>query len=343
MSKILINKETILLLIDKFFKTNTNIIKKEIKTSEQKTICKFYIDRKECQVDIYYRKDGINAVASSKNKELSAILIHFLEEQGIKDNKISKQIVIDDTSIWNDIIEYIEIEFKGKIECKQQGNRIIFKGFNNDKLTMTKHSKNIVLQGKPYYVFNIVLTFIAESDKISFDSYVSLCQQYNENAYSANIIRQNIKDILKNSSSYMEEAQIKSISGSYSFINEKIVSEDYSAPLTGVFKALEGYLKKLLTQQFGFVLKKQTSTLSPFKIDKKTKKTGIDLRTDISADDKDALYLLYKVYCDKRNVYTHSTVDPSLMRIIENYKEAEELRTEILETIEKTYISIFKV
>lgn len=108
MSKILINKETILLLIDKFFKTNTNIIKKEIKTSEQKTICKFYIDRKECQVDIYYRKDGINAVASSKNKELSAILIHFLEEQGIKDNKISKQIVIDDTSIWNDIIEYIE-------------------------------------------------------------------------------------------------------------------------------------------------------------------------------------------------------------------------------------------
>ena len=225
MSKILINKETILLLIDKFFKTNTNIIKKEIKTSEQKTICKFYIDRKECQVDIYYRKDGINAVASSKNKELSAILIHFLEEQGIKDNKIYKQIVIDDTSIWNDIIEYIEIEFKGKIECKQQGNRIIFKGFNNDKLTMTKHSKNIVLQGKPYYVFNIVLTFIAESDKISFDSYVSLCQQYNENAYSANIIRQNIKDILKNSYSYMEEAQIKSISGSYSFINEKIVSE----------------------------------------------------------------------------------------------------------------------
>ena len=96
-------------------------------------------------------------------------------------------------------------------------------------------------------------------------------------------------------------------------------------------------------EQFGFVLKKQTSTLSPFKIDKKTKKTGIDLRTDISADDKDALYLLYKVYCDKRNVYTHSTVDPSLMRIIENYKEAEELRTEILETIEKTYISIFKV
>lgn len=343
MSKILINKETVLLLLEKFFKTNNRIVKKEIKNSQQKTICKFYIERKECQVDIYYRNDGINVIATGKNKELSAILLHFLEEQGIKDNKISKQIVVNDTSIWDDIIEYIEVEFKGKIECKQQGNRIIFKGFNNDKLTMTRHSKNIILQGKPYYVFNIVLTFIAELDKISFDSYVSLCQQYNENAYSANIIRQNIKDILKNSYSYMEEAQIKSISGSYSFINDSIISEDYSAPLTGVFKALEGYLKKLLTQKFGFVLKKQTSTLSPFRMDKKTKKTEIELRTDITDDDKNALNLLYKVYCDKRNVYTHSTVDPSQMRIIENYKEAEELRTDILETIEKTYNIIFKV
>ena len=77
--------------------------------------------------------------------------------------------------------------------------------------------------------------------------------------------------------------------------------------------------------------------MSPFRRDKKTKMTEIDLRTDISSDDKKALYLLYDVYCDKRNVYSHSTVDPSQMKIIENYKEAEELRTEILETIEKSY------
>ncbi len=343
MSKILINKESVNLLLEKFFNTNANVIKKEIKTSSQKTICKFYLNRKDCQVDIHYCNDGINAIAVGKNKELSTILLHFLEEQGIKDDQIAKQIVINDISIWKDILEYIKIDFDGRIECQEYDNRIVFKGFNNDKLTMTRNSKNIVLQGKPYYVFNVILTFIAELDMISFDTYVSLCQQYNENAYSANIIRESIKEILKNSYSYMEEAQLKSISGAYSFINKNIVSEDYSAPLTGVFKALEGYIKKLLTQQFGFKLKKQNATLSPFRLDKKTKKTEIDLRTDISSNDKKALYLLYNAYCDKRNVYTHSTVDPSQMKIIENYKEAEELRTEVLETIEKSYKIIFKV
>lgn len=343
MSKILINKDSVNHLLDMFFNTNTNFVKKEIKTSTQKTICKFYVNRKECQVDIYHCNNGINAISIGKNKELSNVLIQFLEKQGIKDDKISKQIVINDISIWEDIIDYIKTDFTGRIESKVQDNRIVFKGFNNDKLTMIKNSKNIVLQGKPYYVFNIVLTFIAELDVISFDTYVSLCQQYNENAYSANIIRENIKNILKNSYSYMEETQIKSISGAYSFINKDIVSEDYSAPLTGVFKALEGFIKKLLTQHFDFKLKKQNSTLSPFRLDKKTKKTEIDLRTDISDNDKKALYLLYEVYCDKRNVYSHSTVDPSQMKIIENYKEAEELRTEVLETIEKSYNIIFKV
>lgn len=343
MSKILINKECVNLLLDKFFSINTNVVKKEIKNSTQKIICKFYIERKECQVDIHYCSDGINVISVGKNKDLAVILIRFLEEQGIKDDKISKQIVINNTSMWKDIVEYIKMDFAGRIECLEHDNRIVFKGFNNDKLTMTKNCKNIVLQGKPYYVFNIILTFIAELDVVSFDNYVSICQQYNENAYSSNIIRESIKGILKNSYQYMEEAQLKSISGSYSFINKNIVSEDYSAPLTGVFKALEGFIKKLLTQQFGFKLKKQNATMSPFRRDKKTKMTEIDLRTDISSDDKKALYLLYDVYCDKRNVYSHSTVDPSQMKIIENYKEAEELRTEILETIEKSYNIIFKV
>lgn len=343
MSKILINKECVNLLLDKFFSINTNVVKKEIKNSTQKIICKFYIERKECQVDIHYCSDGINVISVGKNKDLAVILIRFFEEQGIKDDKISKQIVINDTSIWKDIVEYIKMDFAGRIECLEHDNIIVFKGFNNDKLTMTKNCKNIVLQGKPYYVFNIILTFIAELDVVSFDNYVSICQQYNENAYSSNIIRESIKGILINSYQYMEEAQLKSISGSYSFINKNIVSEDYSAPLTGVFKALEGFIKKLLTQQFGFKLKKQNATMSPFRRDKKTKMTEIDLRTDISSDDKKALYLLYDVYCDKRNVYSHSTVDPSQMKIIENYKEAEELRTEILETIEKSYNIIFKV
>ncbi len=338
MSKILINKDSVKYLLEKFFDENPNFTKKEIRYSQTKIICKFFVNRMDCQVDIHLLKDGINPICVGKNKELAFVLIKYLEEYGIKDDKFSNQLVIKNAEIINDILDYIRSEFAGKITISIIENRYILTSFNNDKITITKNSNNIVIQGKPYYTFNIVLTFIASLDIISFDDYVDLGKQFSEEAYSANIIRSRIKQILKTSYNYMEEAQLKSISGSFSFINSKIESEDYSSPLTGVFKALEGYIKKLLTQKFHFTLKQN---LSPFKRYKKNGLTEIDLRTDISQKDKDALYKLYDTYCDKRNVYTHSTIDPAQMRVIQNYKEAEELRDEILEVIEETYKILF--
>lgn len=338
MAKILINKDSLQYLLDKFFLENKECIKKEIRISQTKVICKFFTHGKDCQVDIHLLKDGINPVCVGKNKELASILIRYLETKGTRDDQSSQQIVIKNCNAINDIVDYINSDFAGKITITTINNRYVFTSFNNDKITITKNDNNIVIQGKPYYTFNIVMTFIAGLDLISFDEYVGLGSQFSEEAYNANVIRDRIKHILKTSYIYMEEAQLKSISGSFSFINSKIKSEDYSSPLTGVFKALEGYIKKLLTQKFNFKLK---YNLSSFKKDKKTGKTEIDLRTDIMQKDKDALYKLYSTYCDKRNVYTHSTVDPAQMRVIQNYKEAEELRDEILEIIEETYKIIF--
>lgn len=339
MAKILINKDSLQYVLDKFFLENKNCNKKEIRFSQNKVICKFFVDRKDCQVDIHLLKNGINPICVGKNKELASILIKYLETKGTLDDQSSQQLVIKNSDILNDILDYIESDFAGKITITTINNRYVLTSFNNDKITITKNEGNILIQGKPYYTFNIVLTFIASLDLISFDEYVELGNQFSEETYNANIIRDRIKQILRTSYSYMEEAQLKSISGSFSFINSNIASEDYSSPLTGVFKALEGYIKKLLTQKFNFKL---THNLSPFRKDKKTGKTEIDLRTDIAQKDKDALYKLYDAYCDKRNVYTHSTVDPAQMRVIQNYKEAEELRDEILEIIEETYKIIFR-
>lgn len=340
MAKILINKDSLNYLLDKFFKENKTYIKREVKYSPNKVICKFYNENKEGQVDIYLWKDGINPVAIGKNKELTSTLIRFLESKGTKDDQSSRQIVIKDTSILNEILNYIKNDFVGKIKILTTNNRYVLTSFNNDKVTITKNENNFVIQGKPYYTFNIVLTFIASLEIVSFDEYVNLEKQFNEDAYGANIIRDKIKQILKTSYGYMEEAQLKSISGAFSFISPDIESEDYSSALTGVFKALEGYIKKLLTQKFKFILKPKQN-LSSFKKDVKTQKDEIDLRNDILQKDKDALHKLYDTYCDKRNVYVHSTVDPSQMRIIQDYKEAEELRDEILEIIEETYKIIF--
>lgn len=341
MARILINKDTLEYVLKTFFSENNNCIKKELRISDNKIICKYIVNRKECQVDIHLLKDGINPVSVGKNRDEASILIKYLELKGTKDDKLSQQLVIKSISVLKDILEYISADFEGKISVEHVDNRYILTSFYNDKLTITENKRNIVLQGKPYYTFNIVYTFLASIDIISFDEYIELGQQFSEETYEPNIIRDQIKQSLPCAYKYMEEAQIKSISGSFSFINKNIKSEDYSSPLTGVFKSLEGYIKKLLTQEFGFKLKK-IGTLSPFKKDKKTKQTEIDKRSDIEEKDKEALYQLYEMYNDKRNVYTHSTVDPSQMRIIQDYKEAENLRTEVLNVIEKTYKTIFE-
>lgn len=341
MAKILINKEAIECVLETFFKENTHCIKKEIRTSANKIICKFCVERKECRVDIHILRDGIRPVTVGKHHEDSSILLRYLESKGTIDDQVSQQFVIKDTTILKDILEYIKTDFEGKIKIEQKENKYILTSFCDDKLTITINQNNILFQGKPYYTFNIVYTFIANLDLISFDEYVLMGQNFSDDTYSPNIIRNKIKDILIHSYAYMEEAQIKSISGSFSFINKNVSSEDYSSPLTGVFKALEGYIKKLLTQKYGFIIRSK-GTLSPFKKDK-SGLTEIDKRTDILSKDKDALYLLYELYCDQRNVYTHSTVDPAQMRVIQDYKEAEELRDNILAKIEETYNKIFKV
>ena len=61
----------------------------------------------------------------------------------------------------------------------------------------------------------------------------------------------------------------------------------------------------------------------------------------MSQDEKDALNKLYLIYSDKRNVYLHSTVDPSQMRIIEKISEAKDLADEILNEIENSYNIFF--
>ena len=116
-------------------------------------------------------------------------------------------------------------------------------------------------------------------------------------------------------------------------------SEDYTGHITGIFKALEGYLKKVLSKEFNYKIKKKQS-FSMFYKDKGNK-SEIDLDNNLTQDEKDALNRLYSIYSDKRNVYLHSTVDPSQMRIIEKISEARNLADEILNKIESSYDVFF--
>lgn len=340
MSKILINVNNVKTLIDKFFTDNKEYVKLLYRECGNKIICKFYAFGKECEVDTYLKSNGINPTVTGKNKDFAIPLVKYLESYGIKDTESGKQIVINEISLLEDLIRYITENFNGKISIEQNDKVYVLKGFLNDKVTITLNNKNFVIQGKPYYIFHIILNYLAEYSSLDFNGFINLTNTFSEITFQTNIIREQIKNILKNSYNYMEEAQLKSISSSFTFINKSIISEDFSGALTGVFKALEGYMKKLLSRKYGYTFNK-TGAFIMFGKDKNTNKSQVDNDPNLSQDEKNCLNELYQCYTDKRNVYLHSTIDPSVMKIIEDYKEAEELRDEILETIERTYNILF--
>jgi len=341
MGKILLNIDSLEVLLNKFFKNNKEFIKKNYTTDgKTKAICTFFVEQKECRVDFHLKNDGIKPVISGKNKLAAALLVDYIEKCGIKDNQKSKNVVIKHVEIIPNLIKIIEEDYTGKISITKEDNKYILKGFNNDKLIINLYKDKFVIQGKPYYTYNILINIIADFDIISFEDYVEINGQFSEVATPISVIREKIKNILNNSYKYMEEAQIKSISGTFSFINKDVYAEDYSSPLTGVFKALEGYIKKLLVQKFNKTISEKQS-FSMFGKDKNSGLSLIDLDANLTQGEKDALNTLYHLYSDERNLYLHSTVDPKQMRIIEDYKEAEELRDRILAEMEKSYNIIF--
>ena len=85
-----------------------------------------------------------------------------------------------------------------------------------------------------------------------------------------------------------------------------------------------------------------------FDFDRKKKENNIEgeikediIDTNIPEPEKDILFELYRIYKNKRNVYLHSSIDPSQTKIIEKLSEAQSISDEILYTIKKSYNVIF--
>ena len=53
-------------------------------------------------------------------------------------------------------------------------------------------------------------------------------------------IREKMKNVLKNSYTYLDEAVLKSISGSIILLQQNNYSEDYTGHVTGVFEIRQG-------------------------------------------------------------------------------------------------------
>ena len=122
--------------------------------------------------------------------------------------------------------------------------------------------------------------------------------------------------------------------------HSKDYSEDYSGYVTGEFKALEGYLKKVLTKQYKYKFDKKNKSFWMFAKDENGLSV-IDKDINLSDAEKHCLNKLYNIYQNKRNVYLHGTIDPAQTKIVENISEVQSLSNQILATIEESYNVIF--
>ena len=338
MTRILLDKNNLEVLVRKFFNENKDYILKQYTLDEKKHIVVFYASGVECRVDLYISNKGIKPVLG-KNKDFALHFVEFIESCGIKDELSAHQVSLPYIDILPALIEEISTKYQDTIAITKEGNRYIIKGYNTDQIYITVYDDKFLIQGKPYYAYQMVMGYLADNDLVKFDEFVNINQVFTNITISSNIIREKMRSLLVNSYAYMEEAQLKSISSSFSFIDKKVYSDDYSSALTGVFKGLEGFIKKVLTQEFNCKLSEKQS----FSIMGKGKndKSDFDRRQDIPEKIKKSVSSLYLLYNDTRNVYLHSTVDPKQMRIIENVEEAAELRDKVLRAIENTFNDIF--
>ena len=342
MAEICINENDIKSLIESYKREDNSFnLYSYSELKGNKRVCKFFINNQECRIDIWIKRSSVKIIPT-KNPDYANKLIEFITKNTQNADINGTQCVFKfDKGMLDYLLNKIDDEYCGLITYTRNENIIRFKGYNGDIVTFTNYENRnkAMIQAKPLVTFGIIVNILTEITDISIDEIIDINKTLANVNMPTDKIRNKMKELLKNSYTYMDEAVLKSISGSIILLEQSDYSEDYTGHVTGVFKALEGYLKKVLNKRFNYKIKKKQS-FSMFYRDKGNS-SEIDLDNNLTQDEKDSLNKLYTIYSDKRNVYLHSTVDPSQMRIIERMSEAKDLADEILNEIESSYNIFF--
>ncbi|CCY28880.1 ribonuclease HI [Acholeplasma sp. CAG:878] len=309
--------------------------------------CNFFISGKQCKVKFYVKvkKMSVKMMPIGKNAEESNRLIKYLAQLGYPiDSAQPKQTVFScNKETIEELIKCVEDEFSSEIQIKYySNNRIRFIGYNKDHIDITFYpqTNKVMIQGRPFKTFGIIMTLLSQLSSVSLDSIIEINNMFTTTKISTADIRETIKANLSNSYTFLDEALIKSLSGSITSLKTIKESEDYTCCVTGAFKTLEGYLTKVLVNKYSYKIDKKNK----FSMFYKDRGNSSKIENDklISNDEKEYLIKLNKIYSNKRNVFLHATIEPSQTRIIENWQEAKEIVDEIIENIEKSYNVFYK-
>ena len=343
MANILINRTDLQILIENYASENNSfhlLSSYQLKGNANATTYNFILNGKQCRIDIYYKEKETKLIPNGKNIEQSNILIEYIKQHSLNPNIETKQIVFSTSDDFCEKIkEYMMINYPESVKVEKNKNKYTFTGYNQDKVYILQYKDKIMLQGKPLYVFSLIINYIAENSDINPEEFSNIiCANLGVNI-PFKVIRERMEILLGKAYPYIDEAIRKTLSSSIVMMekHKNDFIEDYSGCLTGAFKTLEGYLKKILKQKYHYEFNK-TANFELFDKNNWCLKPGF---IKCSKDEEKQLCELYKLFNNKRNVYLHAKINPATTSIISSYMEAESIFTEIVTTIKNSYEVFF--
>lgn len=341
MANILINRNDLPILIENYTKNNDTfrlLNSYQMKGNSNANVYDFIVEGKKCTINVFFKQKETKIIPIGKNTEQANLLIDYIKEHSLNPNVETKQIVFPSTStICEDMKNYFAITCPELVNCEVNGNCYVFIGYNQDRVNIHQYKDKIMLQGKPLYVFGLIINYMAENTDIELNDFSDLMSKSLNANMPFSIVREKMENILGKSYIYIDEAIRKTLSSSIIMLetHKNDFLEDFSGCVTGAFKTLEGYLKKILKNKYHHNFNK-SAAFEMF--DKDTLKQGYIICTK---QEEKQLCDLYRLFSDKRNTYLHAKVNPSMTSVISSYIDAKSIFDEIVDTIKSSYEVIF--
>lgn len=345
MAELLMNENDIEKLIKSYSTVdNTFVYINGYKENLTKYVFSFYISSKDCTLNVFIKKGSCNVLPCGNNKEECNKLIDYLKTKCLDANVKPVQYSIECKREYSsNLLTYLKEEKLATINEKRNKDQYDLIGYAGDIVHYNIFENKLVIQGRALYVFGIIVNYLS--------SYIDVSKLLNKNIdtnqpYSTHqkLMEDEVRTRINDAYDYVDDNLRKSLISSYKMIdlcnNSTLHFEDYTGLLTGAFKMLEGYLKKVLLEKYGYI----NDPKAPFKmfhVEKTTKKCDIDSNSNLSSDEKYHLKKLYKLFSLKRNTFSHGSGVVGDTQIISNFSVAKDILSDILDEINESY-KIFK-
>ncbi|MDY4052212.1 MAG: hypothetical protein SOY80_02515 [Bacilli bacterium] len=345
MAELLINENDIEKLVKSYNKVDKTFSYIDgYKENTKKYVFVFFIENKKCQLTIYIKKGSCNVIPCGNNIVECNKLIDYLKTKCIDANVKSESYSIKCEREYSEsLLKYLKEANIANINKKNHKDQYELIGYAGDIVHYNIYDKKLVIQGKFLCLFGVIFNYLNKFIDISqiINSQVDINKQY---LVSEELLENEIRNKIGEAYDYVDENLRKSLTSSYKLIdmcnNSTLRFGDYTGLLTGAFKMLEGYLKKILLEKYGYTNNNKT-TFKMFYVSSDSGKSDIDIDQNIGEEEKIYLKKLYTLFSCKRNIFSHGSGVTGDTQIISNFSDAKHILAEILETINKSYI-IFK-